>query len=1475
MNDENTKKFKYPGVPEAMDGNTAAIMCERESSDAAGAYPITPSTQMGEYWAYEAANGHLNISGKPLIFVEPEGEHAAAAVTAGLSMTGLRATNFSSGQGIVYMHESLYPAVGKRLTYVLNMGCRAITKATLNVHAGHDDYHAIDDTGFFQVFAKNVQQVADLNIISHKIAELSLNPGIVGQDGFLTTHLIESLRLPERELIAEYLGKPSDIIDTPTPGQELIFGKKRRRIPELWNVDNPVMAGVVQNQDSYMQSVAAQRPFFFDHIEELALKAMEEFYQLTGRRYGLIETYNIEDADYVFFGQGSVIPNAEVVSDYLRKTRGIKVGVLNLTVYRPFPGHSITKALKGKKAVIVLERLDQPLAEDLPLMKEIRAALGKAVENGRSQSGLPYPKYDVYKSFDDIPDLFSASFGMGSRDMQPEALIGAIENVLPGGKNKKMFYLSIDFVREKNYSQKQEDSQKALLEKYPNIKDLAIHGSENPNMMPEGSITIRIHSVGGWGAMATGKSLTMTLADILGYYIKSNPKYGSEKKGQPTTYYLAVAPEPIKINAEFSHVEAVFSPDPNVFKHSNPLAGLRKGGLFIIQSDLRDPDLVWMSIPKMYQNIIIKNELKVYFIDAFKIAREEATDPDLQYRMQGMAFQGSFFAVSSQMRGKLTEEELFSKIREELTSKFKTKGKRVIEDNLRVIMRGYQETKEITEFIVMEQKAIEPTVQTLPVLQMFPANKNSATDIHRFWEETGSFYLSGKGNDVVADPFISMSLIPAATGVFRDMTNIRFEHPQWVPENCTGCGSCWTVCPDSALPGLVNTVSDIFQTAVKRIKSYGKPIQFLEGVLDNIEARTRTKIETKDKNESFQDLLAVSIKDLLKESSLSNNDKQTLETELKLFHSEFKDFQFSITSPFYHRNEKKQKGSGGLLSITVNPSTCKGCMECITVCNDNALLHRKQTPESVDTLQKNWKFWQALPNTKPEYIRIDDIDEGIGALETMLLDKNSYLSMVGGDGACLGCAEKTVIHLFTGVVTALVQPKVKLFLEKISNLITNLERYSNGSTEKQEVINELKEIQWKYTNGDTGRGRSSMGMVNSTGCSSVWASTYPVNPYPFPWTNHLFQDSPSMAMGLFEGHMRKMADQFRAVRKAEEILGFRNKEDLTYLSWKDFTNEEMDLCPPVVAVGGDGAMYDIGFQNLSRMMMSKKPIKVLILDTQVYSNTGGQACTSGFSGQVSDMASYGKIDKGKEEIRKEISLIGIAHRTSYIMQSSMATPSHLIEGFIEGIRSNIPAIFNIFCSCPAEHGVADDVTFAQSKLALESRAYPVLKYNPNKGSSLKDCLNLDGNPEMQNLWPEYDLKYIDERGVEKTMKISMTFADYAASEGRFRNHFKVSPSDSWDDKKMVPFADFLELSAEDAKDKFPYIWAVDAKKHLIRLIPSAIIVTSARDRVQFWNILKDIAGLSGNGKSEEEIKDMMKEEMIEKFTSSLMQLAGA
>jgi len=1522
------REFRYPGIRQAVDGNTAVIMCERESTDAAGAYPITPSTQMGEYWAEESAKGHINISGRPLIFIEPEGEHAAAAVTAGLSMTGLRAANFSSGQGIAYMHESLYSAVGKRLTYVLNMGCRAMTKSTLNVHAGHDDYHCIDDTGFFQLFGKSGQEACDLNIISHRIAELALTPGICAQDGFLTTHLIESMMVPERELIAEYLGRPDDIIDTPTPAQRILFGNKRRRIPELWTVDNPVMIGTVQNQDAYMQSVAAQRPFFFAHIADLANNAMDKFYELTGRRYRRVATYKMEDAEYVIAGQGSMIVTAEAVADYLRATRKLKVGVINLTMFRPFPGDLLGALLKGRKGVAILERVDQPLAVDLPLAREFRATVSRCVENGAFANGsLPYPDHAIYSRPGDVPPIYSGSYGLGSRDLQPEGIIGAIENMLPKGGHKRFFYLSIDFIHDKPFTPKQEIHQIQVADSYRGVKDLALHGSENPNLLPKDSITVRMHSVGGWGAITTGKNLAVTLFDLMGYHIKANPKYGSEKKGQPTTYYLSAAPEPIPINCDYVYVDVVLSPDPNVFQHSNPLSGLKRGGVFILQSAFETQDEVWRQIPERFQQIIIDNEIRVFFLDAFKIAREEATDQELQFRMQGNAFQGAFFAASSVMKtAKLGEQHLFEAIKSQLEHKFGTKGARVVEDNIRVVRRGFDEIHEITEKKIATANALIRKPVDLPLmLKQRLGSSDLTTDIHRFWEQTGSFYVSGRGNDNLADPFAALSFIPAATGIFRDMTGVRFQHPVWSPENCTACGSCYTVCPDSAIPGLVHPISAIFETALKNVQSDGRSVTQLPRAVRTVEQKLRNSLAAAGEKADVQRLLDDAILQAKVAVKPDSPERAALDQELGWFKEALGDFKLSVTQPYWSVREKRQKGSGGLLSITINPYTCKGCMMCVKVCKDDALRPVDQTPETVANLRRDWEFWQSLPTTPAEFIRIENLDEKIGALETLLLDKKNYAGMVGGDGACLGCGEKSVVHLFTATVEALMQPRVAKQVQKIDELVARLDRHIrlkladtmdlsdthrvedaltklhnqdvtlasfSGTLDERragktidaewlrwvtQLLAKLNHLRWQYVSGTGRTGRSSMGIINSTGCTSVWASTYPFNPYPFPWANNLFQDSPSMAMGIFEGHMAHMADGFKAVRMAEiELNGGYNKDKhedfFTYYNWKQFTDDELHLCPPVVSIGGDGAMYDIGFQNLSRMMMSGKPIKVLILDTQVYSNTGGQACTSGFTGQVSDMAQYGKSFHGKEEVRKEISLIAMAHRTTYVAQGSISNPTHLIESFIEGINAKRPALFNVYSPCMPEHGIADDLAEHQSKLAVESRAYPLIRYNPDKGTLPEECFELDGNPSLETDWPEYTLAYTDEQGQKGKMTVPMTFADFAVTEGRFRKQFRTVPRDAWNDN-MVPLHEYLELTGDDREGKFPYIWAVNAKNRLIRVIPAEPLVKSCEDRRNFWRLLKSMAGVRAQVGTAD--ADQVRAEFAQSLAARLLEMAAS
>ncbi|MBW7933563.1 MAG: 2-oxoacid:acceptor oxidoreductase family protein, partial [Gemmatimonadaceae bacterium] len=1205
------KSAKYPGVRQALDGSFAVVAVETAGSEAAGAYPITPSTQMGEGWAQAVAEGRENVNGRRLIFFEPEGEHAAAAVTAGMSMAGLRSTNFSSGQGIAYMHESLYAAVGKRLTYVLNVAARAITKHALNVHAGHDDYHAVDDTGFFQLFAKDVQESADLNLVAHRIAELSLNPGLIAQDGFLTSHVIESIQLPERELVKDYLGDPADFIESPTPAQQLVFGAKRRRIPEMFDLDYPAMLGVVQNQDSYAQGVAAQRPFYFDHIAELSDQAFAEFAKLTGRKYARVTGYRLEDAEWVIAGQGSVVSNAEAVVDYLRETQGLKVGVLNLTMFRPFPADLITKMLAGKKGVVVMERTDQPLAVDPPMLREIRAAMAKGIENGR-KAGAHLGLHPLRA--EQVPDFFSACFGLGSRDLQPGDIVAAVNNMLPGGAGRRQFYLGIDFIREGTKLPKLQIWQESLTDKYPHLADLTLPMAGNLNLLPKGSTALRIHSVGGWGAITMGKNLSMTAFELFDMHIKANPKYGSEKKGQPTTFYAVLAHEPIRLNCELKHVDVVLSPDPNVFRHSDPLAGLAEGGVFVIQTDLA-PEAFWQTLPATARRTIIDKKIKVYCLDAFAIAMSEASDADLRYRMQGTAFMGAFFRVSPLLeREKASEEALFKGIEKQLQKKFGGKGARVVEDNIRVIRRGWDEVKAVVP-VAGEFAAEKGSVPHMPALLEAPNAEQGIGNEGRFWEQVCA--LCKIGQDGIADPFAAISAIPAATGAVRDMSGVRLEVPDFIADKCTGCAQCWTQCPDSAIPGLVNSFDDILYAAIDASVN-GNRFERLRPMVKNW-AKEAQKLVQKDATLKPADAFAMAYVNVANKMGWEAERRAATDAEFHVVQARIAEFPLARTKPFFDALELKAKGNGGLLSITVNPETCKGCNLCVEVCPDGALQTIKQDEPSLQKLRRNWEMWNKLPDTDDRFINISDIDEGIGVLPSLLLKKATYRSMVGGDGACMGCGEKTAVHLILSAIYAQLSPKVAAQVKKLDELIAALEEKARaivGSTadlnaaasgageavkldaahrHQLDLINkaiaELKDLRWRYIEGPSGKGRAMVGMSNSTGCSSVWGSTYPYNPYPFPWVNHLFQDSPSVAIGLFEAHMRKMADGFIAVRRAVKIAdgSYDHAADEAYFktfTWHDFTDDELFLCPPIIAMGGDGAMLDIGFQNLSRLMAS-------------------------------------------------------------------------------------------------------------------------------------------------------------------------------------------------------------------------------------------------------------------------------------------------
>src|SRR5438309_3345395 len=308
------QKFEYPGMPTTCDGAEAVVHVEINVAQGAGAFPITSSTTMGGGFNAAVMNGYRNLWGDALTFVEPESEHSAATFCEGFAAAGGRVTNFTSGQGLVLMKEVLYTISGKRLPVVMNIGARALTSHSLNVHAGHDDLMSVADVGWGMLFGRNAQEAADLCLISRRTAEASQTPFFNVQDGFLTTHTVERVKLPELEFMKEFIGSPAE------------------KLVNLLDPANPIMSGVVQNQDSYMKGKIAQR-WYYDRIEPALENAFAEFYRKTGRRYDFLEPYRCEDADYILIGMGCYMETAKATVDYLRDEKGIAAGCINVFVF--------------------------------------------------------------------------------------------------------------------------------------------------------------------------------------------------------------------------------------------------------------------------------------------------------------------------------------------------------------------------------------------------------------------------------------------------------------------------------------------------------------------------------------------------------------------------------------------------------------------------------------------------------------------------------------------------------------------------------------------------------------------------------------------------------------------------------------------------------------------------------------------------------------------------------------------------------------------------------------------------------------------------------------------------------------------------------------------------------------------------------------------------------------------------------------
>ncbi|HNV86622.1 MAG TPA: 2-oxoacid:acceptor oxidoreductase family protein [Candidatus Omnitrophota bacterium] len=1457
-------KVKYPGIRLTTNGNQlVALHTEARLADAGIFYPITPSTEMGENFEMSFAKGELNVFGGAKIAIEAEGEHAAQGGAIAFSVTGKRVVNFTSGQGVVYGLEQYYHAPGKLSTMVLEVAARPFTKHALNVHCGHDDVYCALDTGWIILFAKDAQQAADQALILRKVTELTLNPGINAQDGFLTSHLERTFLKAEAELIREFLGRPEDVIDCPTSAQKELFGPRRRRIPENYDLKSPVILGPVQNQEHYMNGVAGRRNNFSEPILGFLENAYEEFEKLTGRRYGLISEHNTEKADTVFVSLGSSAENIEAAADYIRERDGKEIGVIHVNVLRPFPEAAIIRALRGKKNVVILERTDDQLAGDNPLTRDIRNALAKAEANVKTYG---YPELPRFNDFV-MPEIYSGVYGLGSRDFRPEGILGAYEFVLKGRKRQdgksagdgtRFFYIGIN---------------------HP----YAVRSDDAPSLLPEKSIAVRFHSIGGWGAITTGKNLSEILGELGDYasnrdfpgenreilHVSANPKYGSEKKGAPTNYFLAVAPERIRVNCDLHHVDVVLCCDPKAFTHTDPLQGIRAGGAMIWESSETDPAKAWQRIPKKYRKEIIEKNVKIYILDGFDIAQKATPLADLQLRMQGNSFLGAFFRVSSFLRDyRIPDEEFLRIVEAQYHKKFGKLGESVVQSNMTVMKEGFSRVRELP-YGDMDAPDTSRMIGAvlIPCSGGFEeeiSTKEDAERLTKYAPDVPPFhsrkmfdreFMAGLGYDQPASAYASTGVIAPATG--KDMSKFvaRRMVPKFIAEKCTQCMKCIVACPDTALP---NTAQDIRTVIVQAVRNYVTDTSEQEVLLEafsKIEPKLRQVMLEESKKKGDAEPFGLILKRFLTQALKDNpvwagRDFSKALSELFAIVEKLP-LAYSMAVQIFSAKEKKEAGSGGLFSIFVS-DLCKGCGQCVVECGDHKALEMIPETDSVKAdIHTGMHFLKRLPETSKRYLGLYNPESAqdmkAAVLQYHLMQQSKYTSLVSGEGACAGCGEKTVLHMLASVTEAYMRPlfhaKADRLLEKakklresgaaglsvfekenpqgyaifkrtVLHLLVGLGGETPEDTQKRierefkgggpELIDAIAAVMerdafnhryLRAVEGMPACGMSVMGMTANTGCPTVYGSTPPSNPHPYPWMNSLFQDGATIGWLIAESFIMNHAR--RSVlpeRFADAIFsGFKaanaplTEEDYflyTHFTDTHMTDREITELPKVWAVGGDGGLGDIGYQNLSKSILQNRPnFKVLMLDTQVYSNTGGQNSDSSPMPGGFDMNQFGRASQGKLTEKKEVAQSMTAgHGSAFVAQVSMANSAGLMKALIDALHYRGAAFVQAYTTCQPEHGVGDSQSTQQAQKVRDSRGFPEFIYNPVFGEDEKVCMNIKGNPAIGRDW-------LVKANPTTGENYFYTVAHWAVTENRFRNHIRRKVPDNY--REIAVFLDDL------------------------------------------------------------------------------------
>ncbi len=1129
------------GKQVTLDGNEAAASVAYRTNEVCVIYPITPSSPMGELADQWASENRENVWGCVPAVVEMQSEAGAAGAVHGSLQTGALSTTFTASQGLLLMVPNMYKIAGELTATVFHVAARSVAAQALSIFGDHSDVMATRSTGWAMLASSSVQEAHDLALIAQASTLRSRLPFIHFFDGFRTSHEINKL-----ELLSD-----ADI-QAMIP-DALVIAHRARGL----NPDRPMMRGSAQNPDVYFQARETVNPFYAQ-APKVVQGVMETFADLTGRRYRLFDYFGDPQAERVVVLMGSGVETLRDTVDHLN-ARGESVGVAQVHLYRPFSvAHFLEAVPESVKAVAVLDRTKEPGATGEPLYQDVIAAFAEKRANGAA-------------SKESVPRVIGGRYGLSSKEFTP-AMAKAVLDELAQERPKNHFTVGI-----------RDDLSGTSLEYDPAF-----------DIESEHTVRAVFYGLGADGTVGANKNSIKIIGEDADIFAQGYFVYDSKKSGSRTVSHLRFGPQPIRSPYLIRSASFVACHQFGFLDRPDMLLHAADGATFLLNSP-HAADEVWDQLPRAAQQTIIDKRIRLFVIDAYRVARENGMGTRINTVMQTC-----FFAIS----GVLPRDEAIAKIKEAVRKTYGKKGEDVVRRNFEAIDQTLENLHEV----------VIPTVVTSDreVSEIVPATAPE------FVKEVTAIMMAGKGDELPTSRLPNDGTYPTATTRW-EKRRISMFAPIWEPDICIQCGNCGFVCPHSVI---------------------------------------RTKLF----------------------------DQSKLDSAPTSFRS----------APLSGRGFPDTR-----YTLQVYAEDCTGCALCVEVCPARSkeksgvrAINMAPLDPVLDEVRDGLQFFESIP------------ENDRGRVDFSTVRGVQYLTpLFEFSGACAGCGETP-------------------YLKLISQLF-----------------------------GDR------MIVANATGCSSIYGGNLPTTPWSIDgegrgpaWSNSLFEDNAEFGLGF-----RLTADAHRALAerllvKLQNELGSEMVDPLLQSPQQEESQireqrarvaalkaklESLDrddarrllslsdhfVRRSIWIVGGDGWAYDIGYGGLDHVLASGRDVNVLVLDTEVYSNTGGQMSKATPLAAVAKFAA-----SGKPVAKKDLALQAIAYGNIYVARVAMgANPQQTLLALREAEAYPGPSLILAYSHCIA-HGINMQHGLRQQKLAVDSGHWPLVRYNPTLRDQGSNPFLLDSQP---------------------------------------------------------------------------------------------------------------------------------------------------